>query len=149
MPAAHPQGAQHDRTGSAVHDDPDAEGTGGCRERPYRATHYRRDRQRQPVRAAGRQPDRRRQRRLAHQDPQRARASDVRIAIRTTDDAVVRMRYSGRVQLVPGKASSALIAPVFETGDPRYSWINGIQAAGKGVLSADRARLDYEIYELQ
>ena len=59
------------------------------------------------------------------------------------------MRYSGRVQLVPGKASSALIAPVFETGDPRYSWINGIQAAGKGVLSADRARLDYEIYELQ
>lgn len=74
---------------------------------------------------------------------------DVRIAIRTTDEAVVLMRYSGRIQLVPGRASSALIAPVFETGDPRYSWINGIQAAGKGVLSADRARLDYEIYELQ
>ena len=74
---------------------------------------------------------------------------DVRIAIRTNDDAVVLMRYSGRVRLVPGKASITLIAPVFETGDPRYSWINEIQAAGKGVLSADRATLDYEIYELR
>jgi hypothetical protein len=32
--------------------------------------------------------------------------------------------------------------PVFETGDPRYSWINKVQAAGKGVLSADKTRLD-------
>jgi hypothetical protein len=53
------------------------------------------------------------------------------------------------VQLVPGKAAIALIAPVFETGDPRYSWINEIQAVGKGVLTADRTRLHYEIYELQ
>ena len=74
---------------------------------------------------------------------------DVRIAIRTSDDAVVLMHYAGRVRLVPGKTSVALIAPVFETGDPRYSWINEIQAVGKGVLSADRTTLDYEIYELQ
>jgi Protein of unknown function (DUF3237) len=74
---------------------------------------------------------------------------DVRIAIRTSDDAVLLLRYSGRVRLVPGKASIALIAPVFETGDPRYSWINEVQAVGKGVLSADRTRLDYEIYELR
>jgi hypothetical protein len=31
---------------------------------------------------------------------------------------------------------------VFETGDPRYSWINKVQAVGKGVLSADKTRLD-------
>lgn len=73
----------------------------------------------------------------------------MRIAFRTNDDAVVLMRYSGRVRLVPGKACIALIAPVFETGGPRYSWINEIQAAGKGILSADRTRLDYEIYELR
>jgi hypothetical protein len=42
-----------------------------------------------------------------------------------------------------------LIAPVFETGDPRYSWINEVQAVGKGVLSADKTRLDYEIYEVR
>ena len=39
---------------------------------------------------------------------------------------------------------------VFETGDPRYLWINKVQAAGKGVLSVDKTtRLDYEIYELR
>jgi hypothetical protein len=38
---------------------------------------------------------------------------------------------------------------VFETGDLRYAWLNGVQAAGKGLLSADRMRLDYEIVELQ
>jgi hypothetical protein len=43
---------------------------------------------------------------------------DVRLAIRTNDDAVVLMHYSGRVRLLPGKASIAMIAPVFETGDP-------------------------------
>ena len=59
------------------------------------------------------------------------------------------MHYSGRVQLVPGKISIALIAPVFETRDPRCSWINEVQAVGKGVLSADKTRLDYEIYELR
>jgi Protein of unknown function (DUF3237) len=53
------------------------------------------------------------------------------------------------VQLVPGKASIALIAPVFETGDPRYSWINEVQAVGKGVLSAGKTRLGYQIYELR
>ena len=38
-------------------------------------------------------------------------------------------------------------SPVFETGDPRYSWINEVQAVGKGVLSADKTRLGYEIYD--
>ena len=74
---------------------------------------------------------------------------DVRIAIRTDDDAVVLMRYFGRLRFVPDAESVALIAPVFESGDPRYSWINAVQAAGKGVFSADRKRLDYEIYELR
>jgi hypothetical protein len=74
---------------------------------------------------------------------------DVRIAIRTDDEAVVLMRYSGRLRFVPDAESVALIAPLFETGDPRYQWINDVQAAGKGIFSADRSRLDYEIYELQ
>jgi hypothetical protein len=59
----------------------------------------------------------------------------VRLAIRTNDDAVVLMHYSGRVRLLPGKASIAMIAPVFETGDPRYPWINEVQAVVKGDLS--------------
>jgi hypothetical protein len=74
---------------------------------------------------------------------------DVRIAISTHDHALILMRYHGRIRLVPDQEGSALIAPTFETGDPRYRWLNDIQAAGKGTFSADRSRLDYELYELQ
>jgi hypothetical protein len=74
---------------------------------------------------------------------------DVRIAIKTVDEAVVLMSYSGRLRFVPGQDSIAMVAPVFETGDPRYSWLNEIQAVGKGILSADLTTLDYEICELQ
>lgn len=74
---------------------------------------------------------------------------DVRMVIRTSDNAVVLIRYSGRMRFVPGQASIVMIAPVFETGDSRYSWLNEIQAVGKGVLSADLKTLDYEICEIQ
>ena len=40
------------------------------------------------------------------------------------------VRAPWRVQLVPGKASIALIA-VLETGDPRYSWINKVSRQAK------------------
>jgi len=73
----------------------------------------------------------------------------VRIVIRTDDDAVVLMRYSGRVRLAPGKACIALIAPVFETGDPRYSWINQLQAADKGVPARRPDKTRLRIYELR
>ena len=33
-------------------------------------------------------------------------------------------------------------------GRPRYQWINSIQAAGKGILSADLRTVQYEIFEL-
>jgi hypothetical protein len=35
---------------------------------------------------------------------------------------------------------------VFETGDERYLWLNGIQAVAKGVR--DGATLTYEMYQL-
>lgn len=59
------------------------------------------------------------------------------------------MRYSGRLRFVPGQESVAFIAPVFETGDRHYQWLNDIQAVGKGALSADLSQIDYEIYELR
>jgi hypothetical protein len=74
---------------------------------------------------------------------------DVRLAIRTGDDAIVFVRYGGRLRFTPGQESVVLIAPVFETGDSRYQWLNEIQAAGKGIMSADLSRVDYEIYELK
>lgn len=74
---------------------------------------------------------------------------DVRLAIRTSDGAVVLIRYSGRLLFAPGQESVAFIAPVFETADPRYQWLNLVQAAGKGAMSADLSTIAYEIYELQ
>jgi len=74
---------------------------------------------------------------------------DVRLAIQTADGAVVLIRYTGRLLFVPGQESVAFVAPVFETGDPRYRWLNPVQAVGKGIMSADLSRIDYEIYELQ
>ncbi len=73
---------------------------------------------------------------------------DVRLAIQTHDEAIVLMHYSGRLRFVRGQESVAFIAAVFETGDPRYQWINSIQAAGKGILSADLRTVEYEIFEL-
>jgi hypothetical protein len=74
---------------------------------------------------------------------------DVRLAIRTNDDAIILMSYSGRIKFQPGQPSLVMVAPVFETGDERYSWLNEVQAVGKGILSADLTTLDYEICELQ
>jgi Protein of unknown function (DUF3237) len=74
---------------------------------------------------------------------------DVRLAIETGDGAVVLIRYAGRLLFVPGQESVAFTAPVFETGDPRYQWLNPVQAVGKGIMSADLSRIEYEVYELR
>jgi hypothetical protein len=54
----------------------------------------------------------------------------------------------GRMRFARGQESVAFIAAVFETGDPRYQWINSIQAAGKGILSPDLRTVEYELFEL-
>jgi hypothetical protein len=41
----------------------------------------------------------------------------------------------------------ALGAPLFETGDERYAWLNSIQAVGIGTAGAEG--VDYDIYALQ
>lgn len=77
---------------------------------------------------------------------------DARLVLRTHDDALIYMSYGGRLDLSnPAAGLYAYIAPVFETGDPRYAWLNAVQAAGKGklTLSADGATLVYDLYEVR
>jgi Protein of unknown function (DUF3237) len=74
--------------------------------------------------------------------------ADVRLAIETDDGAIVLIRYGARFRPLPDQPAVVMIAPVFDTGDSRYGWLNEIQAVGKGLLSTDRTRLDYEIYQL-
>ena len=81
---------------------------------------------------------------------------DARVILKTDDDALIYMTYSGRTRVpdavrpqLADKANvdqldstlySLRIAPLFETGDPRYYWLNGIVAVGRGQATGTGAR---------
>ena len=70
---------------------------------------------------------------------------DVRMMLKTNDDALIFVSYNGIGNVVDGQFK-ARCAPVFETGDERYAWLNNIQAVGIGGL--DGSNVVYDIYEL-
>lgn len=78
---------------------------------------------------------------------------DVRMTIRTDDGALIHVTYGGRLDLSnPAQGITAYVAPVFETGDARYAWLNKVQGVGKGKLSMKQggaAQLEYEFYEIR
>ena len=79
-------------------------------------------------------------------------AIDVRMTMRTGDGALIDVQYGGRLDLSnPAAGIVAYVAPVFETGDERYAWLNAIQAVGKGKLTVKdgAARIDYEFFEIR
>ncbi len=73
---------------------------------------------------------------------------DVRAAFETDDGAVIFSHYTGRTAIDGGSGPQLIyVAPVFETGDERYAWLNTLQAVGKGMF--DRSHLTYEWYEVR
>ncbi|KMS52009.1 hypothetical protein V474_02870 [Novosphingobium barchaimii LL02] len=78
---------------------------------------------------------------------------DARLTLRTDDDALIYMTYGGRLDMSdPSNGIKAYTAPVFETGDPRYAWLNTVQAVGKGTLAigaGGAGQLEYEICEVR
>ena len=70
---------------------------------------------------------------------------DVRLTLQTHDDAMILVTYNGIGIVVDGQLK-ARCAPVFETGDERYAWLNNIQAVGIGGLEG--TAVVYDIYEL-
>jgi hypothetical protein len=68
---------------------------------------------------------------------------DVRIVLLTNDGAVIYMQYGGIGSAADGKLRSA---PLFETGDTRYAWLNNVQ--GVGVGSVTESGPVYEVYAL-
>ena len=75
---------------------------------------------------------------------------DVRALFETHYGALVYTWYHGRLDLSGGiGASPAYAAPLYESGDERYAWLNQIQAIAKGALSEDGMKLVYEIYEVR
>jgi hypothetical protein len=66
--------------------------------------------------------------------------------LRTDDGAAILMTYNGIGH--PTESGHALrAAPLFETGDPRYAWLNGLQAIGVGA--GERGTVSYDVYALQ
>jgi hypothetical protein len=56
---------------------------------------------------------------------------DVRLLIETDDGAHIGMFYGGVMTVGEGGAQIRT-APLFETGDERYAWLNSVQAVGLG-----------------
>ncbi len=73
---------------------------------------------------------------------------DVRATLETGDGALIYSFYRGRMDLTqPVGGAPIYAAPLYETGDERYAWINKIQAVAKGTT--DGQTLEYEIYEVR
>ena len=75
---------------------------------------------------------------------------DIRLTLETDDGALVYVEYGGRrdfAQVFLGVDAPVYIAPRFETSDARYSWLNKVQAVGKGVVVGD-VRV-YDVYEVR
>jgi len=71
---------------------------------------------------------------------------DVRLLLETDDGALVFAQYHGRVDTTIPLAP-VYATPRFDTGDPRYLWLNRIQAVAKGTLGGDT--LTYEVCEVR
>ena len=84
---------------------------------------------------------------------------DVRLTLRTDDDAVIYVTYRGvrhgpadimdkiaRGEVVAPNSYYLRCAPFFETAAPRYDWLNRIVSIGVGRREPFAAV--YEIYEI-
>ena len=76
----------------------------------------------------------------------RTGALDVRATLKTDDGALVYTEYRGRVRFGPDGLNEVFTSPRFETGDPRYLWLNGVQCIGKGVSNQHQRWLRYRLY---
>jgi hypothetical protein len=84
---------------------------------------------------------------------------NVRLVLKTDDDALIFMHYTG-VRCGPPEVMARIAAgeivdaseyyhrstPYFETSSPKYAWLNRIVSVGIGWRKADRA--GYEVFEI-
>lgn len=70
---------------------------------------------------------------------------DVRATLLTEDGAAIYVSYNGIGVRKDGR-TPLRTAPLFETADPRYAWLNNVQAVGLGF--SGRGEVQYDIYAL-
>lgn len=66
---------------------------------------------------------------------------DVRATLETHDGALVFVQYRGRTRI--GGDGTIYVAPLFETADERYAWLNALQAIGTGRLEGTNLHYDW------
>lgn len=72
---------------------------------------------------------------------------DVRALMQTDDGALIFVHYSGRTDASGAGQAPVYAAPLFDTGDDRYRWLNRVQAIAKGWF--DGTTLAYDVYEVR
>lgn len=74
---------------------------------------------------------------------------DVRATLESDDGALILAQYMGRCDFSNPEAPGPVYAtPRFETGDPRYAWLNKLQAVMKGKVELP-THITYGIYAVQ
>ena len=71
---------------------------------------------------------------------------DVRLTLKTDDGALILLTYNGIGQTTPTGATLRA-APLFETGDSRYTWLTRLQAVAVGELA--NGAVVYDLYVLK
>jgi len=75
-----------------------------------------------------------------------SRLLDVRALLQTDDDQRVYMTWRGIAYTPPGGTLHARILPMFETGAPKYSWLNNVVAVG--LYRPTVGKIVYRVYEI-
>lgn len=75
-----------------------------------------------------------------HVGPEGTASLDFRLVVQTHDGALIYVSGQGRTDAARFASGEAPVvwAPLFETGDARYAWLNRVQAVARGTASADR-----------
>jgi hypothetical protein len=71
---------------------------------------------------------------------------DVRLTLKTDDGALILVTYNG-VGQTTSSGASLRAAPLFETGDSRYTWLTRLQAVAVGERTG--TSLSYDIYAIK
>lgn len=71
---------------------------------------------------------------------------DVRALIRTDDGAIIHTTYKGIMAPTEDGGRRITTAPLFETGDEKYAWLNSIQAIAVGIPGP--GTVDYDVYRI-
>ena len=75
---------------------------------------------------------------------------DVRGLLETDDGAVIYTHCMGRTDMSRGPGMAPLYAaPLFETGDLRYAWLNRIVSVAKGGYNMVANKIELDVFEVR